>query len=741
MSHIAYNEAAAGLSTMNAVREAFTDLESVFLKPRLAAFQESIIGRESIVWQTASQSAHIPISQMLAFRLATAGQKVLCLLPVYDNVKMFTNNVNYYYHTMTGETVTNGVAHIFVDNKDEDDEAVLLSNTTPDENVLIHVATYATALKNNLHKGYDALLLMGSEEKSLTSEFFHKEHYTAPTVIYMGLSDAPHSVSLLGEKDVASYRLTVNVDDISPEHVDHLTYTVYDQRLTPGKARENVLGEATRLIEDGHRGIFIMFGYTHYSAQHIQNVLTGSTDIPVTVVDLDNRHSSDSINTPPTDGTKVLVGSCYQSLSRLKSFQWLTAGVCDGFERTTVSVQYMNKKTTRMDNVQQWRVNKAARYTSAGRTTNIDPEFVVLQKPSVLSVDDTELVDLNDVTPFFYGLTRLHLRHQAIAEDVLDESDLTHALAMGLVTDPKGGLTPLGTRVMSDRNLSYISHVFMAHVTDHPKATTNAIAAALPIAALMNVRSLYQRHVQFPRTIQKNDPPFDSAIMAELYVLLYYMKNDSKMDKLPKTIRDMPSPLDNSIMPKYMLVDSVRAALRTMIRMYGTSDTQDASVQMNDIYDIYLGDRQNVLDKMGDVTDVVKAALAATFVDQFYVYANKRAVRHDTGASLGVPNLNAYDDDLVCGFPHVVNETTTLLTRATAYEWPDLFRYFGDNSLLTLVENGLRIDVMHRETGRVVAHIESPDMIKEAPTSKTTMAVSTPNDGSMADKLRTAMTG
>ena len=742
MSHISYNEAAAGLSMMNALRDAFADVESVFLKPRLSTFQETVIGQSSIIWQTAAQTAHMPTSQMLAFRCAAAGQKVLCLLPTYQNAKMFTNNMNYYYHTMTGETVTRGVAHIFVDNKEDDDVTVNLSNTNPEETSLIHVATYATTLKNNFHEGYDVLLLMGSEEKSLTCEFFHMEGYTAPTMIYMGISDAPHSVALLSDKNATSYELTVHENDLSPDHVQKLTYTVHDKNLMPGKAQESVIAEVTRLIEDGHVGIFAMFGHTHYSARHIQNVLKSSTDIPVTVVDLNDASHSETINTRSTDDTKVIVGSYFQCLTRLKSFQWLTAGICDGFERTTVSIHYMNKKTTRMGRIQQWRVNKAARYTSSGRNTTIDPEFVVLQKPVVPSVNDTDLIDLNDVTPFFYSLTCLHLRHQTNAADVLDGPNLTHAMAMGLITGPEGGLTPLGTRVMSDRNLSYISHVFMAHVQDHPKVTSDAIAAALPLAALLNVRSLYQRHVHFPRTIQKNDPPFDSAIMAELYVFLYYMKNDHKMDKLPDYIRDMPSPLEDSIMPVPTLADSARVALRAMISIYGTSGTHDMASRFNDIYDIYLGNKQGVLDKMSDVTDVIKAALAATFVDHFYICSGKRAVRRDTDESLGIPILNVYNDDLICGFPHVVNDRTTLLTRATSYEWEDLVRYFEDNALLALVDHGHYADVIHRETDCIVAHIESPNSEKTSSESvNESTSSSQTEDGSMADKLRMAMGG
>ena len=729
MTEIDYNEAAAGISATNAIRDGFSHLEPIFIKPRLTVFEETILGYESVVWQTAAQSAYMLTPHMLAFRLAAAGQKTLCLFRTFMRARTFANEMCYHYSAKTGSPRPPEFPQILVEDNDNEGTAISTnasSGSDPDADILVHVATYATVLKTNVHEEYDAVVLMDSEETGVTCNFFYEEDYRAPTMIHVGISDSPHSVALLSERDMTHYVLHTQASDISPEAAD-VTYTVEDTKMSLGQSKKHAVQETARLIKDGHKGIFMMFGDSKYSIRRIQEDLESETDIPIKVFDV-NDHKT---NVPPTEGTKVIVGTYFQIMGRLKPFYWLTAGVCDGFEKNSVTLAHMSRKSSHIQTIQQWYINKAVGFVHHGKNGDITPEFVVFKTPTSFEDGLKESpLEKKETVSFFHGLTSAHLTPNKDVKRLLSEKDLERTMAMGIVDE--NGLTELGTRIMNNRGLAYCSHVFMTHVLNHPKVTNEAISCALPIAALLNVRSMYHKSVRFPTKIHKNDPPFDSSIIAEVNVFLHYgMKKGMDVNKLPKSVRDIPSPLVEAIMPVPKLYETVLYCFWSLIHLYLTMDDQKTTQSViNDIYDVYLGDKQHVLSKKSDVSNVIKSALMATFIDNFYVCSSDRkAVRDDTDTPLSIPNLNVYDGDLVCGFPYHVNEKITLLTRPTTFEFSEVVENLKNHPFLHAVDNG-DIQVVHTATGTVVATIEE-DISSSSDDAKL--------EGPMAEKMKTAM--
>ena len=737
MTQIDYGEAAAGLASTNAIRKAFSGVEGIWLKPRLSMFNETVIDDECVMWQTAAQSAHMLTQYMVAFRCAAAGQKTLCLLSTFMNVKTFANELRHQYSQKTGEQHPHLLPQIIVDNNEEG--GVLSINAPSDDDmsqddVLIHVATYATATKNNLHENYDALVIIGNEERSLTCEFFYMKGYKAPTTIHMGVSDAPHSIHLLENRNATPYFLNAQDEHPTPDTIDDMTYTVQgNDNLSPLKSKKAAIDETIRLIRDGHTGIFMMLGDWRYSVDRVQRTLANEAS-SVEVVDINDKE----INVPPKDGAvKVIVGPYFQCVNRLRSFHWLTAGVSDGYEKISLTVTHMNRKSSRMKTIQEWYINKAASFLCrrSPNTPHVNTEFVVLRTPvqSDKALYD-ELFEMTDTSSFFRSLTRLRLAAEENIEEVFNKEDFTHAMAMGIVDQT--GLTDLGERVMDNRELVYRSHVFMTHVINHPKSTPDAIAAALPIAALLNVRSMYSRSVKFPHTIQKNDPWFDSSITAEVIVFLHHMKTQTNPNHLPKEIQNIPSPLTDDIRPIQRMYENVNYTLWLMMHVYLDQSNSNTQHVTNEIYRIYMGDKQSVLDKDGDVSHVIKACMAATFVDDFYVCVDRKATRRDMKTPLGIPGLNVYDDDLVCGFPYNPNDEVALLTRPTLYEWSEISKLFEGLPFVVSM-SGTCAQVFHAETGRIVSTIESPSYVQAD--TKMKISRSSGAEGTMGDKLRDAI--
>ena len=755
-STLNYIEAASGISNMRSVRAAMNTptLSNIFLKPDMRDFEHHIVGEKSVIWETGAQLAHLPVQQMIPLRLAAVGQKVFCLFPSFHQAKAFAQKLGSIYQRTT-DLHNYDVSKVLtlannVDDRDNDIVELIIPSSNQAyvddaSSTQIYLCTYHAAMQTHVHNQADALVMFGSETRSVTTELYmmRQEVFTAPTKVYFGNVESEHSRKLLGldtSPDLQHYTLTQEENDVPFRDAirqEGSPYVIRNSTLSVKDARAGLIDEIYNLIQEGHRGILAMVSMD-YNINAFAQMVQNRTDLSIEIIPIADTTKTNAVKSSSEgDVVRIFFGNTARCVRYLHpSFKWITAGVSDGFEKIDVIDSYTQTRSSKLVTLQDWCasfVGQNIALTAAQSKTT--PKFILLQDPSPEQYDKVSTFEFNDMSLMMQHLLELSLnvRPNQTPRQIMDPQDLKHALCQNLVDHPDGNVTSLGTHINQNRHhASHLSHTFLDRVVNHDHRTEAAVAAALPIAALLSVRTLYVSRPKLPRWLNQNNPLFNSGITTELNVFLHYLKNTFTGEHA-------------YLVPNAIYVSRAISALHYLMGAYEDTYMHDP-ISTQDILNLYFGDDAHETLKMGsDVSDVIRECLALTFADKFYsvVSGKKQNVAYDHISKdfHTITDLSPFEDSLVCGLPYQCRNGSSILTRATEFEVGELLSYLN-----TDVHSGLC--AMKSEDGEsvLIYHTASNTLIRdvavspEVPTtSSATRKSKAPPTGSMAEPLRRAL--